>query len=70
MLPGINNNPDFIRGRIPIADFLGIHPETLDRWRKRSKKNGDPIPILIPSGKELEASKTELTTWRSRQYEH
>jgi transposase-like protein len=58
---------DLIRGRRNIADFLGIHPHTLDNWRRRAIKNGDPMPIFCPGGCELESTRAQLTEWRQRQ---
>lgn len=60
-------NEDLIRGRKNIADFLGIHPHTLDAWRRRANKKGDPLPIFCPGGCELESSRQKLTEWRERQ---
>jgi len=64
----LNQNPDILRGRQEIADYLQIHPDTLYLWRQRARKKGDPMPILRPGGGEIQASKNELESWRMRQY--
>lgn len=66
---GLHNQQkeDLIRGRKNIAEFLGIHPLTLDAWRRRAEKKGDPLPIFCPGGCELESSREQLTQWRHRQ---
>ena len=56
---------DRLRGRAAIASFLGVHPETVDRWRRRDE---DPLPVFRP-GRGLEALKSELTKWVKRQGE-
>ncbi len=58
---------NLIRGRHNIADALGVHVNTLDAWRKRAKKNGDPMPIFCPGGGGLEADRNDLMSWRKRQ---
>lgn len=63
---GLEQN-DLIRGRRNIADYLDIHPRTLDNWRVRAEKKGDPMPIFCPGGCELESSRDELKKWRQRQ---
>jgi hypothetical protein len=64
----LNQNPDILRGRDEIADYFGITPRTLDKWRKRAKANGDPMPITKPGGGEIQASKTMIEEWRLRQF--
>ena len=63
----LNQNPDILRGRDEIADYLGIHANTLDKWRKKHKGTDDPMPILKPGG-EIQSSKKKLEEWRNRQY--
>jgi hypothetical protein len=55
-LPGQIKDPNLgarLRGRLAIAEFLGIHPRTVDEWRKRG------LPIHKPV-KEVEAWTEEL----------
>jgi hypothetical protein len=62
-----NQNPDILRGRDEIADYLGITPRTLDNWRKKAKGTEQPMPILKPGGGEIQASKAKLEEWRLKQ---
>jgi len=51
-----------LRGRREIADYLGIHPETVDLWRRRPR---DPLPTHRP-GREVEAIMDEIDEWVRR----
>jgi hypothetical protein len=57
-----DRDADLIRGRKNIAEFLGIHPQTLDKHRK----GPNPPPINRPFN-DLEAYKSELIKWRKEQ---
>ncbi len=57
--PVLGFESDRLRGRKQIADFLGVHVQTVDRWRRREK---DPLPVFVP-GREVEALKSELAAW-------
>lgn len=57
-----DRDTDLIRGRRQIAEFLGIHPQTLDKRRKGS----NPPPIYQPFN-DLEAYRSELIKWRKAQ---
>ena len=66
MIPIGNPNPDLLRGRQEIADYFGVNPKTLDRWRKKYAKS-DPMPMFAP-GREIQADRRQLDKWRERRY--